>query len=759
MILKKKIPETLNQQKESFFNFIKTKEKYSSIIADLFFDDEIGKYDDIEKIKHHLKEKWISKELIDGLETDYTSYLKTWYFYWSIDEYPQKLKELVKTNDKILSSIHEKLIEEYNTDKEIILMDTEEFLEDELKFGKLRNYTDLWREIRDLEQELDKIIFDLQHEEKVIKKLDGELSSLNFLYYLKKKNLKEKIKWKQKQVDKMQKDIIWKRKILNEKNALCKKIEYIKCNYYEVVNQKNWDTIKSCKQSILEIKKEFGDCLEYSLVLDILKQKIKNSIYNIKIAKKNKLAWIVDEYLNYFYFWENLNHLFIRENCHRDWLPTSLIKEKATWAMPTIYSKSRIDTTILKIINSLWCSFNFVGEKIDQDFMNDIFIHTTSFRVLDEILEEWWLISHNELIKRGLHNADISESRQNHDRNHKDVYFSRGFRKNWYWHNKHDEDFVFILNTMNNFARNGYGVPLCPSMQPNCDIGDIDADHDQIWYSIISKSALKEGHTYSKIDIKDVYIFIPETKKELIKNNPKYNLGSANIIYIPREFSWKMNYKLCEFMKEQIELRCKEKSKCTQVPVKVVNEEDYNIESFLPRQWMFCESIWKNYEVLFNPLKNGDYKTILNFLKTNKLLFDPYNELNLKDLEYFLFENKDNIKELKIPFKYPSELLLLIISWVKVRLDLNLKGKLKEFGYSMRDVWIFVKTVNRLHEIGDNIDNYMENIEDRKDKLYEIKHYCDDWLLDFSQMKSFLLQVSNISQEPNIYALVKDILK
>jgi hypothetical protein len=57
MTIRKKSPDTLKQQKESFFNYIKTKEKYSEAIADLFFDDEIEKIDDIDEVKHHLEEK------------------------------------------------------------------------------------------------------------------------------------------------------------------------------------------------------------------------------------------------------------------------------------------------------------------------------------------------------------------------------------------------------------------------------------------------------------------------------------------------------------------------------------------------------------------------------------------------------------------------------------------------------------------------------------------------------------------------------
>ncbi|MBO4517204.1 hypothetical protein J5751_07465 [bacterium] len=57
MTKQKKPIETLKQQKESFFNYIKTEKKYSSIIADLFHDEELENFDNMENIKQHLVQK------------------------------------------------------------------------------------------------------------------------------------------------------------------------------------------------------------------------------------------------------------------------------------------------------------------------------------------------------------------------------------------------------------------------------------------------------------------------------------------------------------------------------------------------------------------------------------------------------------------------------------------------------------------------------------------------------------------------------
>ena len=96
MTIRKKSLDTLKQQKQSFVNFIKTKEKYSWLIADLFIDDEIEKIDDMEWVKHHLEQKWVSKELVDALETDYAWYLRSQSFYWWMDDYPDDVKESIK---------------------------------------------------------------------------------------------------------------------------------------------------------------------------------------------------------------------------------------------------------------------------------------------------------------------------------------------------------------------------------------------------------------------------------------------------------------------------------------------------------------------------------------------------------------------------------------------------------------------------------------------------------------------------------------
>jgi predicted house-cleaning noncanonical NTP pyrophosphatase (MazG superfamily) len=56
-IIRKKSLETLKQQKKSFINFIKTKEKYREEIADLFEDQDLEKIDDMNEVKHHLEEK------------------------------------------------------------------------------------------------------------------------------------------------------------------------------------------------------------------------------------------------------------------------------------------------------------------------------------------------------------------------------------------------------------------------------------------------------------------------------------------------------------------------------------------------------------------------------------------------------------------------------------------------------------------------------------------------------------------------------
>lgn len=307
-------------------------------------------------------------------------------------------------------------------------------------------------------------------------------------------------------------------------------------------------------------------------------------------------------------------------------------------------------------------------------------------------------------------------------------------------------------------------------MQPNAWLDDVRAAHDTYWYSIISKSALDgNDYSYSKIDVKDFYIFVLETKKKEIESNPKYNLERANIIYIPEEYKW-MSYKLYEFIKNEIALRDKEKIKKSPIPRKIIDSSS-GIKSIRGwYTWAFCDSVWDMPEILFNPLKNCDDKKMLDFLKKNQN--DLLSRLNIdfQRLEEFLNNQKDNIEHFGLPFEYPKELVLLTVICVKLWLwSYNsdqkryslvcIKNKLKEFGYTMKELSIFCEAVGWICNINEYKDNIRRNESWIKSNLDEIKKWCGEWSVNFDEMKEFLVNISNISLRTSVSDFVKDILK
>lgn len=741
MTIRKKSPDILKQQKKSFINYIMNKEKYSKVIADLFLDDELEKIDDMESVKQHFERKWISKEMMDSLETDYESYLRWESFYWPIDDYPDDIKEAIKGNDKILSKIKNNIINEYKENKEFISLDIYKFIENNFWTFDEKNFKNIRKEISELRIEIKELKEQNNANEEIIKNLENEYWKLSIIKFRKKKEIIQKIEDKKNENIEIQEKI--KRK--EEEHKTKNKRECTIDNLWRINNinnfiwQKKWTDLAECKKSLGEIREEMSEYLNYipeetfKHIVRVLYEKISDE----KNIKKEKLEKMIDEYLNYFFTWENRYMGYI----------------------PTIYTRNKIDEEIINIIKELEIGYKMhtdIEDKIDYDFIDDVFIHTTWFRVLDEILEEWWLVSTNEANKRWRNNEDIKNSitqkeelKDEGAQPHKDIYFSRGFRKNLYWHNKSDDDYIFIANTMNNFANNGYWVPLNSQMQPD-EYGEIiknavRGDHDLQWYSIISKSAIEnkeQEDSYSKINIKDVYIFVCETKKKEIEWNSKYKTQGVNIIYFPEKYKWEMSYELYEFIKNEIAKREEKMQKRTPIPNKIITSE-YGIESVSKEyQWAFCTPKITEQRFLSNPIKNWDYKDIINFLER----IDQSEWLiNFQIIEDVLIKNKDEIDNLDIGFKYPKELIILIILTLKIYKPVNWKiysicKKIKEFWYSLKEVAILYETIG----IIDSLLIYNE-IEDKDIK--KIIEWCDNWWIDVKEMENFVVKILNIAVE------------
>jgi hypothetical protein len=154
----------------------------------------------MESVKQHLEEKWISKELIDSLEVDYESYLRWHGFYWSIDDYPDDIKESIKENDEILDKIKDDIINEYKENKEFMALDIYKFIDNNFWTFDEKNYKPLGEEISKLKIEIKKLKEKIELNEELIKNLENEYGKLSIIKFSKKKKLSKKLKTKKMRI-------------------------------------------------------------------------------------------------------------------------------------------------------------------------------------------------------------------------------------------------------------------------------------------------------------------------------------------------------------------------------------------------------------------------------------------------------------------------------------------------------------------------------------------------------------------------------
>lgn len=789
MNVQKKSQETLKQQKDSFLNYIKTKEKYSWIIADLLDDEELEKIDNMEWIKDHLEQKWISKEQTDSLESDYKSYLKGQGFYGPDNEYPDEIKESIKENDKILQKIKKEILKEYKNHKDFIFLDVESLVNNEFiawdnSLSKnIKNTFYYSNEIENKNKEKNRLNVDIKNIQEFIDLRRKQLEKKYWFQVKKKKDLKRKIEEMEQEKKNKEKEI----QIIDVSIQESEKNKMMAENIERIQNREETDIrsmmrndgkytdITLYKQAIKTINEKLK--IYFAYMPDEIITKIKANI--TKIIEKNRktveekvkseIETMLKEYLNYFNYWENRN----------------------LYSIKTIYSKNRVDPQIMEILNKLWIKIDIYNETIDYNFINDVFIHTTWFNVLDEILEEWWLISTNELRKRGKDpeyndkdskNNDIKDSTTQTHKPHRDIYFSRWYRKNGYWHHEElNDDFVFIANTMSSFANNWYWVPLNTFMQPNEWKDSINARHDTYWYSIISKTLLEKSNytdPYSKINLEDVYIFVPETKKDEIESNPKYKTEKANIIYIPKEYIGPMDYDLYEFIKKEVTSRNKWKIKKTPIPMEIITDEGgiYSINGSYKR--VFCKQIWEEPETIFNPLKGADYGTIINFLIKNsdEIWFTYLKVFNYLDIDYkklgdFITEKKENVDELINTIKYPKELSILAIIFTKIWLWENkfngekqgclakICNKLREYWYEDKKIRILYKSIMTICDFRDNEQRIRNNKNLWTDIKIGLQKWCNDLWVDFNRIKEYIVKIADITERKYVKDLIEETLK
>ena len=128
-------------------------------------------------------------------------------------------------------------------------------------------------------------------------------------------------------------------------------------------------------------------------------------------------------------------------------------------------------------------------------------------------------------------------------------------------------------------------------------------------------------------------------------------------------------------------------------------------------------------------------------------------EIDFNRLRNFLNEKKEEINQINVSFKFPNELIVLMISCIKVfswsrndkkQTSVNiLSNELAKFGYSAKELWIFYKLIRIIC----NITKYwIYNRDSLKNQCLEIiNKMCKDWNIDYSEMKNFLIGISKIT--------------
>ena len=765
MAVRKKSKETLKQQKSSFLNFVGTQKKYESIIAELFSMDDT-KIEDINYIKDYLKWKWIDRALIDNFEDDYKKYLKNRYFYWPIKQYSPELQSKIIKNNKILEKLKKEIVEDYKNvnDFDLIVSNKqfEEFIVDEIwyqeSFSESKNIND---DVLNIEKRVKEKNDILESTKQKLEQKGKEYEDSNIIPFVKKIRLKKEINSLKDEVTQLQDEL----SCLNEKRKeLCKVKQLLNwiAQYKQHIQEKKWgyktytsyeyerdplmefiwlekwfftevfnesfdfsETGKNnykdyCKNYVSKIAWKLELCSHYMTNEDFYEYIInplckKRKLYHRYGSVQNcieSLECKINEYLNYFFFWENK-----KINC-------------IYWNMiSSVFSWEKIDEDVLniiKVLKNFEINVNFDG--IDSRFMNDLFIHKSDFRVLDEILKEWGLISHNEILRRS-YNSDIKQSMMSHNAQHKDIYFSRWFNEHNYWLSRRLEDKVFYVNTMNNFALRGYWVPLNLNMQWDFSIEEWNYKYDWIGFSLISNSSL-ERNKYGKVDIKDLFIFVSENKKSIIESNPSdYPIGDAHIIYIPKEYytTPEYTYKIYEFIEKKME-QFKQNKKI--VPHKIIWNKQDNIESF----WndylrAFCSEIWDNNTKnnISNLLWDWSIDKILNILKKS----------SLKENRWFIDKIKQTVinadfENVSLPKFFPIELFKLLYTYLKIE---------KNYRPNLWSLW---KILSKSWRSQLEIAIFIEIARNWGKPSYDFKPFCDSFSLKYDDILEIKKQLGQL---------------
>lgn len=719
MQIKKKPTSILQQQKNSFESFIKQKKWYEAILWELFLMDTDFLEENIadrDKIKEYLEKKWISQDTIKELEKEYNEYLK-WFYYGDIRDYPQELQGKIKANEKKLFLLKKEIVKSYK-DKEFILdflANLDDILDKELNdtITKAQNNGKTENKTKSINNDINDIKQQIRDKEELCKRIETEEESLksdlrsieyrNALYRMfnlaKIKNLEKRIETKGKE------KIALEQQIKKEKNEMEKlqdikdKIDGLKWGGYfrEKYDTDHFKSIfeKIFKNNELKTSEEVINCFQTMIsefmehisdtvpylnekeifkLLERSKNSIKNTLQNGKTERIKNMQEKIREFIDYFFIWKHNVSTSYSEN------------------IPTAYTKTKFDIDIMRILDNLWkiddtcknmrsnITKTFEKGYIDKIFMDDIFIHQSNFLVLDDFIRDGYIKSANLLRDNG----DKKRIETQTVLNHSDIYFSRGFTQHvWYGYGNTEYNIknkIFVVNTMTNFAEKGYGVPMNIETQ----IGEylVYQDEETYWYSIISKEVkdrnkklYRDEKSWTYIDIRDVYIFVPEsrrweTEQHLEENRYRheYDIKEIKIIYIPEEYYENSKSEnmvptqeriINNFIKEQISKEKKEQKRI--IPAEAYNGDEIGINSIEQRRkFIFFETEEQKQKNDFTKTKESKGNMLEHIMKeysierlidfTKKII--PESGQKPENAKVILEKFEKGIKNKKLPLNF-----------------------------------------------------------------------------------------------------------
>jgi len=755
--------EYRSERRDEFLRQLQYNWTYPKEIAELLlaWNEKIS---DIKELGEYLKQRWCDESTLSLLLDKYIAFLKQNYLYWEKWQYTQEIQYQIEENDNNMKELKENILE-YWENEWSILSNPKEFIKS--KFEDFENSEVLWsrnidEEVKDNNDVLQKNLKEYDDKNRIKENLKIEISNYEnkklqykskiSQFFHKKEiiNITDKIREKNEKLNKLEDEInILKKEIEKlkiEKNNLSKILKFVKndkmClsnlslerlnnsnfnrNQLDIVDwskiNENLLNLKENLQIVLPyLNKEYFNDLYSRLSQQLIEQFEKNSFYNMRI---NRLELFINMYIKLFFTW-NIN----------DWS-----------RIPTLFSKKYFDRDILEIIEQLdsdWKVFwhierDMKENQVDYWFINDIFVHQSNFRVIDEIIDEWWLVSTNEIWMRKNCNKDIDNSLTQTYQPHKDIYFSRWFADNHYGKTAELKDSIFFVNTMANFAREWYWVPVFQDMQINSTDGSLILQ-DTVWYSIISQDVAERKRNYSKIKLEDLYIFVPESKKNELENiiSKKY-LGKQwdknyKIVYIPEELYKDENsnrsntYEIYEFMKKYIDEQSSNNTKI--MPRKIIKSNDANIESInSDNKFAFCEAVsWEDIKMTKADHEIFDDEILCQFIK--RILGIRVESMDVVDVLKIVNQELENGWINGLSFEFPIWLLKYWILSESYDVDENLLLKL---WYSRKEITI-IKTLVRNNDINLICNLWSIKIEDMqylKSVFTKIRQKIEGYVMD-----------------------------